>query len=68
MDESRQYRVIAKIANMREEPSADARVKAQVSSGGIVHVTGETDGDWHRVQIVNGWMHKSVIEAIDKPS
>lgn len=61
-----QYRVIAKIANLREEPSANASVKAQVSKGGIVHVTGDIEGDWYRVQIVNGWMHKSVIEAIDE--
>lgn len=62
-----QYRVKTEIANLREEPSSAARIKAKVNQGAIVHV-GERDGDWYRVQVVNGWMHKSVIEPIEKPS
>lgn len=61
MTDELQYRVTAN-ANLREEPSTEARVKTQLSPGTIVDVYA-TDGDW-LFGAISGWVHRSVVEAV----
>lgn len=56
-----------KTANVREEASTGSRVVAALADGTIVHVDSERtpDGDWLPVLFARGWVHRSVVEAID---
>ena len=57
-----QLRVNPTGANLREEPSAKARVLTLLAPGTIVHLE-TTDGDWLRVTF-RGWVHKTTVKAL----
>ncbi len=61
-----QYRATSN-ANIRDEPDAKASVAAVVGAGAIVHVDPDRtpDGEWLPVILVRGWVHKSVVEALE---
>ena len=61
-----QYRTVTR-ANLRNEASAEAAVITTLATGTIVNVdTDRTpDGDWLPVVLVRGWVHQSVVEAVE---
>lgn len=62
-----QYRITTTKANLRNEPDAKAGIVAVVEAGAIVHVDPDRtpDGEWLPVILVRGWVHKSVVEALE---
>lgn len=62
-----QYRITTTKANVRNEANVKADVVAVMSAGAILHVDPDRtpDGDWLPVMIVRGWIHSSVVEAIE---
>jgi hypothetical protein len=62
-----QYRVTTTKANLRNESHVMAGIVSVLEAGAIVHIdTDRTpDGDWLPVVLVRGWVHQSVVEAVE---
>jgi SH3-like domain-containing protein len=54
-------------ANLRQEASLKAPVVTVLKAGSVVtlDVHRTQDGDWLPVVYVRGWLHKSVVEALE---
>lgn len=54
-------------ANIREEASTASRIVVALERGQIVNIDPDRtqDGDWLPVLFARGWVHSSVVEAIE---
>ncbi|MDR6227368.1 L,D-transpeptidase family protein [Desmospora profundinema] len=59
-----QLTVTSSMANIREQPSTQARILQRVPQGTVLNRTGST-GDWHQIKLKSGqtaYIHKSVVQ------
>ena len=70
-EEDLKVRVIVRRANVRQKPSLNSEVVAQVTRGGILQVDGK-EGEWYLIRLplklegyaLPGYIHQSIVEVV----